>query len=247
MAQRSIGLVTGHHQYGVHALLEADQPRYFTILRDPIDRAVSNYFYAYQYDGHLQGEAVRSGELSLDAFISNSSIMVPHAQAHMLSGLPSFGRGHADRARENLANHFVATGVTEQFNATVLHIAKSLGWSPPFYLTRNVTKIDPAKAAYHREAVESAKEKYRDLYAEDYSVYDLAKQLLEERTVSEGRKFSVALDGFEEIQKDLSERDSPSAFLPYNFEDSYPLPDMERYKGSEPYNAVIEYLQKTTE
>jgi hypothetical protein len=36
-------LLTGHHPYGVHKLYAVNTPRYFVMLRDPIDRAIYQY------------------------------------------------------------------------------------------------------------------------------------------------------------------------------------------------------------
>lgn len=48
LARQDVRLMVGHQRFGVHQLLNFPC-RYFSILRDPIERVLSNYFYAFTY------------------------------------------------------------------------------------------------------------------------------------------------------------------------------------------------------
>jgi hypothetical protein len=47
----SFRVLSGHYPYGVHRLYGIDDPRYFVMLREPIDRAISHYFFIQACDG----------------------------------------------------------------------------------------------------------------------------------------------------------------------------------------------------
>src|SRR5947207_1188941 len=49
-----IDYVSGHYPYGIHMFMKSDGPNiYFTILREPLDRAVSYYYFVKQLDTRL--------------------------------------------------------------------------------------------------------------------------------------------------------------------------------------------------
>ncbi len=83
----------GHHPYGIHRLLKRPVS-YCTILRDPLARQISHYWYAFNgKNGEVERGAsvsptealVQRGALSLDDWVSES-MAGKNLFVHMLSG-----------------------------------------------------------------------------------------------------------------------------------------------------------------
>lgn len=137
-------VISGHLPFGVHKLLPR-KARYLTILRDPVERIVSQYFHVLRNHHHYCHEEVTRRNLSLGDFVTSGlTPETDNAQARMLAGVeqPAFGQcteALLDQAQANLRKHFRLVGLTEHFEQTVLLARAMLGWSkPPYFSVRNV-------------------------------------------------------------------------------------------------------------
>jgi Galactose-3-O-sulfotransferase len=180
--RRNARVLTGHLHYGVHDYIP--QPcDYITLLREPIARVVSYYYYILGHPKHWRhAELVRSG-MSLDEFARTSPERgVEDDQTRMLSGrgageldAGSLGRKALDEAKRNLEK-FLVVGLTERFDESFILIRRALGWKFPLYVAGNVsTGPKPASAA--------ALELIRERNQLDLELYEHARGL-----------FSAAID-----------------------------------------------------
>ena len=144
-----VALVRGHMPFGLGDYL--DRPvRYFTFLRDPVDRIISYYYYVRRSpDNRLYG-AVNEGGLTLVEFV-RSGLLPADAVTRRLAGLdlddPAFDADpdrYLDLARRHLAQMEVV-GLTERFDESVLLLRRRFGWSWPFYASANVTRDRPQR------------------------------------------------------------------------------------------------------
>ena len=147
------GLVTGHAQYGVHRHL-VGQCRYFTILRHPIKRVVSHYFYhRARYPESLLAS------LSLQEFLlTDHSIADSNRQVRFLSTSDPGTDPEAAlaTAKNRLQYDFVAFGLTERFDESLLLFRRRLGWTRmPFYVSRNVNTNRPSIEELPEDDVEA--------------------------------------------------------------------------------------------
>jgi len=143
-------VVKGHMPFGIHRRLP--QPStYITVLRDPVERIISEYYFALHYRLHPQYKRMQG--MSLEEYATTT----PHhnLQCKLLAGLPGprdFLAGDCteatlEAAKANLAAHFTLAGVTERFDETLALIKVLFGWKLAHYSSFNVTPIRPDKEA----------------------------------------------------------------------------------------------------
>jgi hypothetical protein len=168
----------GHMPFGLHRVLP-QKATYLTVLRDPVDRGISEYYYALSRVVHPQHRTIK--RLSLDEYIQ----LTPYAnvQTKLLAGQDSgydFLAGDCneetlDLAKENLTEHFSLVGLTERFEET-LALAKALfGWKIENYSSFNITKGRPKKDEVPSEIRNLIGERYRY----DTELYQYATKLFD--------------------------------------------------------------------
>jgi hypothetical protein len=245
LSRRPIRLITGHHRFGIHSMIRMPC-RYFAVVRDPIDRALSDYYYAFSYDHHRFRDEIVSGKLDVREFLTSGRYAHGNEQTAMLAGTLINLNGIAEAAIDNVRNSFMVVGTAERFEESILLIAKALGWKPPLFVNKNVTRLPPeAKAARARVSNEAHQECAR-YFRVDYQVYHATDEYLSEVMADEGAPFGRALEAFREIQADIARRAGDRVFELYEFQKDDQLPDFAaRVVGSEPYRLIEEYINNS--
>jgi hypothetical protein len=240
--QGGVRLITGHMRYGVHRALH--QPcRYFTILRDPIDRTLSDYFYAHVYPLHRFREEIVSGSMSFADFLSVQGVSPALAMTYFLAGEFEGLNDPLEAALFNVKNCFVSVGTSERFDESILLIARDLGWRPPLYLRRNVARLDNGVRDHRRQVDEEARGSLSSYFGSDYEVYTAADELLSDRVHELGERFQKALEDYQELQEALARLDTGSTSDTYTLDQDAPLPAAAAdLLESAPYRALAEYL-----
>lgn len=143
--KRQIKLLHGHFPFGAHELLP-QSATYITMLRDPVKRVISTYFYAKRTPGHRHYEKINQEGISLKDYISSKiNPQLNNGQVRMLSGKSDVDFGNCnekmlEKAKSNLNNYFSVVGTLESFDKTVLSIKEVLGYNNVFYSKTNVSK-----------------------------------------------------------------------------------------------------------
>jgi hypothetical protein len=153
--KQEIKLINGHVEFGIHQFLP--QPStYITLLRDPIERAISHYYYVLRTPKHHLYKIVTSKEMGLEEYIkSGITKELDNGQTRLLAG-PQFNSGvdvefgHCtsellEQAKRNLSTYFKVVGLTEEFDRTLLLLKRTFGWKDIFYLARNVSQKRPSR------------------------------------------------------------------------------------------------------
>ncbi|WP_162406636.1 sulfotransferase family 2 domain-containing protein [Pseudoxanthomonas jiangsuensis] len=128
----SFGLVYGHTPYGTHRFLGIRQPRYFTVLRDPVDRFLSDIAHAVRHDDHTFHGALAEPGLSRDQIIGRALDInyFRNTMVQFVSGAfttETIAMSHLGAAIDNLwSSDFV--GIAEDFSTSLLLMARKLGW-----------------------------------------------------------------------------------------------------------------------
>jgi hypothetical protein len=187
--KQAIQLIRGHLYFGFHELLPPNQPyHYITMLREPIERVISHYYWALQSPKAFNHPVVNSQKMSLKEFVSSGiQIDLNNCLTRYLSGVgeESVGYGECypemlERAKENLKNEFACFGFTEKFDETLILFKKSLGWKKStFYIKKNVTQNRPNVEDLAPEDLTLIKQ-YNEMDIELYRyALDLFKELTE--------------------------------------------------------------------
>jgi hypothetical protein len=198
-------LFKGHMPFGLHRFIP--QPTtYITVLRDPINRTISEYYYGRHRRTHpiVDRDAKR---LSLEEYLAKVPYNNPQTKAiagvdlpyqyHFYTALPShhFYSGPCtaetlETAKANLSRHFSLVGLTERFEET-LALAKVLfGWKIPYYTSIRQGPKRPKK--------EDVSPQQRALIAEyhkfDMDLYSFGVSLFDRVIAEHGERLSLELD-----------------------------------------------------
>lgn len=179
-----IKVVGGHFGFGAHPeLREASQ--HFTVLRDPVERVISEYYYM-KYKGMYYQELIEKEELTLSQYLTHPEInYLNNLQTRLISGV-SYEHGDNvtesmfDLAAENM-KRFKTIGLTEQMDNTLALFYLMLGWERvPYYTRSNANDQRPEEDIVSGEVLEIINQ--RDHY--DMKLYALGRQLFEEMVLS---------------------------------------------------------------
>jgi Sulfotransferase family len=170
--REKIRCIYGHCRFGIHRYFHRPF-RYITLLRDPVNRVISAYYYIKSSPNNKL--YTKANRLSFEEFIlsKDDNIRLPlwNHQTRFLSG-----KHHPDleQAKRNLSKHYAVVGITEMYPHSVFLMKRALGWSDIDYTKQNVTKRRPHKQQVPEELIRIIKQNN----ALDIQLYHFAKRLL---------------------------------------------------------------------
>ena len=173
--------IKGHLYFGFHRFVPGDSA-YATFLREPIARASSFYRYACTHSDHYLYRSINEERLSLEALLEREETSeLFNLQTRMIAGCvndprTSVDRAALERAKENLRTHFCFVGLTEAFDASLLLLARTLGWRMPFYVRRNASGKERRLNNVGDEQINGL---LREANALDLELYAFAQELFE--------------------------------------------------------------------
>lgn len=187
--ERCVSLVEGHFAFGLHEVLPRPSA-YLTMVRDPVERVLSQYHSLRRYENHPLHDQARS--MSFREYVSEPITWeVDNGQVRFLSGdTPAPHEGEFDDLEERhlrdakrvVDEEDVIVGVTDRFDLSILLAADRLGWSTPNYVRRNVGSERPAVEDLPAETLELIEERNRL----DMELYQHARKRLEEAAEEAG-------------------------------------------------------------
>lgn len=186
-------VISGHIPFGIHKYLEREVT-YFTFLRDPVERIISDYFYVLREKEHHHNELIIKNKMSLAEYVEMSD--KGNGQVAALAGCLSnknLDKTTLHKAKENLNNKMFFVGLTEEFDASILILKNLLGWLiEPYYIKKNVTKFRPQKPDFNKETIKLIKEKNQL----DIDLYEYAKQIFKGYKKNYGEKLNEDVKEF---------------------------------------------------
>lgn len=146
-----IRLLKGHMPFGLHQYIPGPST-YFTLLREPVERVISFYYFVRHNPTHYLYDHVIARGRTLQEYIeSQIALSTDNFQLRLLSGV-SYHRpyGQCDeelfaQARRNLQEHFTVVGLAERFDETLILLKRTFGWRNIYYIRHNVTRNRPEK------------------------------------------------------------------------------------------------------
>lgn len=191
--QRHFRLVVGHMSFGLHAYLAEPRPyRYFTMLREPIERVLSFYYFIKRTPDHYLYNPVATQNLSIPEFLAyQDSYMARNAQTRFLCGLdvmPYYGPldEHAlELAKTHIRDHIAVTGLTERFDESLVLFKRVFGWNQIYYTRENVTSNRRTQDDLSDDVLQAI----RDYNVLDMELYAFAQQHFEQQIADYGSDF----------------------------------------------------------
>ncbi len=186
LSRSDLRAVIGHFWFGLHQ--EVERPStYITMLRNPIDRVSSLYYYAKINE-----------TMTLDEFMDQPPFKeVDNDQTRRIAGVdPPIGecdRAMLEQAKEHLRRHFSVVGTTERFDESLLLLKRKLGWNKEIIsYPRNVNTARPETRSLSPKTIEAIR-KRNEL---DLELWEYASQLLDEAILAEGSGFRDELERY---------------------------------------------------
>ena len=128
-------VIMGHFPFN-RKLFPFEDHRFVTIIREPVQRAISYY-------RHVMGrDEWRGREISLHEYMETSDdIQFQNHQVRLLSGMKRnpITDKHLEKAIENIEKYFLYAGTSEKFLHTVDHLYNLLEWKKKKIFHENVS------------------------------------------------------------------------------------------------------------
>ena len=206
--------IGGHLPFGIHEYLGA-RSYYVTLLRDPVERVLSSYYYCCQRHYDVTGE-----KIDLESFINSEQgmffslapqfeslniLVVDNYQVPHLSGIGELNptkrpnltnikyvkQKQCEQAKTNIKNYFLLVGFTEQFDEFLILLRKLSGcrFSDLLYQRKNVTKNRLKKAQIPQHILETIQEKNQH----DIELYNYCRKKFNDLVSEYGVLFYIQL------------------------------------------------------
>ncbi len=138
--RHTLRLICGHFDMSLGTLLPADT-RFFTLLRDPVERAISHYYhYRRQFTDPIHPLAMQS---TLAEWVSTCGLVeMDNGQTRRLAGAINVPCGQVTSqtlalAKSNLISRFSVIGLTERFEESLILLRRAFNWPLYGFTARN--------------------------------------------------------------------------------------------------------------
>ncbi|MBP0028077.1 sulfotransferase family 2 domain-containing protein [Roseofilum sp. Guam] len=205
-----IKVVKGHMNFGLHESI-GKPATYITILRHPIDRAISTYYYVLRSPSHHLYEYVTSKNISLQDFVCDGLFTdMDNGQTRRLSGISvgqfpgykevKFGECYPElleQAKDNIDKNFAAIGIQEKFDESILMMKEKMNWKNCYYVKQNVSHGRVEKHEISEEC-RCAITQFNDL---DIQLYEFVKEKIVQQIIEEESSFQKNLNKFQSYNR----------------------------------------------
>lgn len=183
---RKTRMFKGHMLFGLHEILP--QPStYITVLRDPVERVLSAYYYMRSYKLHPLYWKFRYEKWTLEQFVQRSTR--DNVQCKIIAG----ANYHApctqeilDQALGHLDRRFSVVGLSERFEESLALMKLRFGWQLKSYSSFNVTRTRPKKRDLAPETLALIAEKN----SYDVALYQRVTELFDKAVARQSEEVS---------------------------------------------------------
>jgi Galactose-3-O-sulfotransferase len=196
---RSIRILFGHMEFGWHSLLP-QKTVYSTMLREPVSRVISDYYYINQVKSNTLHAVVHGSGMSVEEYLRKRlNLDAANGQTFQLAGAWAArkdARLNDDHllkvAKRNLDNYFRVFGIQERFDESLLAMKRFFGWGRVYYFKVNVTHLKGEVQTMPDRALRAIRE-YNEL---DIELYDYARRRFDDDIRRYGASFRRELSAF---------------------------------------------------
>ena len=195
----SYKVIKGHFHFGFAPMLPADAT-YFTLLRDPVERVISTYYFTLRNPANYLHAAVAGSGMTLREFVeSDLTPEITNDQTRRLAGVTdadpekgnfTSGAEMLAAAKRHIEKHFSVVGLCERFDETVLLLRRVFGWKTPYYRRINVGTNRPESTDPGTIAI------IRERNALDLELYQWAQERFARQIAELGEPFQKELRSF---------------------------------------------------
>ena len=192
-------LILGHGAFSVYECVVGNCIG-ITILRDPIERVISHYYYVRRKPTNNYFEKAKDMDLckyamSIKELENSYTCRFSRLTVDEVNKNPERA---VSLAKQNLKEYFSVIGLTERFDETILLVMRKLGWHQlPFYQSANVT----SNRLKQNNIPEDTLQVIRELNKLDIELYNCISQWFQETIEAEGVTFSNDLKYFVRMNK----------------------------------------------
>src|SRR5690606_24419839 len=176
-------VLTGHVYFGIHRSVPAPA-FYITMLRDPVERVVSLFYYIKRCPDHYMWQYGFHESMTLREFLEQRHcIEMDNLQTRYLCPEPEiylpFGQVTAAMCSRAVGNllRMKAIGLTDRFDESLEILSSRFGWNNLEYQPLNVTEGRPSVSEIEPATIELI----REMNEFDIAVYTTARLLFEEQ------------------------------------------------------------------
>lgn len=172
-------VILGHFNYGIHKLIHK-KLQYITILREPINRLISSYFYSLKNEDHKLHKHLKENKTTLEEYLLTPLTKdIDNGQIRMLlnsrNPIGKIGKAQLETAKKNLDQHFIF-GILERWEDSINHFKKELQWLEiPKYEIKNAS----GKKEY--SLTDDVIQQVREQNKYDIELYEYAIELFNKR------------------------------------------------------------------
>jgi hypothetical protein len=132
--------------------------QYVTIVRNPVDRILSEYFFSIQGNVHFHKHIIENN-LSLIELCELKSSHIFNLQTRLIAGKSKNSADTLKVAKENIVNSFAAVGILEEFPLFLSLLQKLLGWESIFLVKKNRNRGRPNRKQISKDIIAYLEEK----------------------------------------------------------------------------------------
>jgi len=141
-------VIEGHMFFGMHDFIQRPCV-YVAMLREPLERIISNYYWARERPSFQYHDEIVRTNMDFEEFMHRGiGPALDNGMTRFISGYDldrvPYGKFSEDMLKiaiENIEKHFLAIGLTEFFDESLIMFKKMIGWARmPYYKQYNITK-----------------------------------------------------------------------------------------------------------
>ena len=188
-ARSKFRCILGHVSFGIHKYIPGPFT-YFTLLRDPTDRLISQhrqYNRAASIDPNSAHFNQTFNEFWETHQKSMSNFQIRFFYDHDLPRIPLDEK--LIQAKQNLADYFCICGTTERFDESLLVLSRFMGWPFTLYGRHNVSERDQKMPEISADLMKEIRNS--NTYDED--LYDYVNSNLDRAIEAYGEQFDYDL------------------------------------------------------